>query len=224
MIQKSLRIALVLILSLMLTMLCACAQEFVGEERAKEAGLALFYQAFGVIAQDAHVEYFERAGSSVIDNSEVRPGDGKPDQIYLVTISDAAQGIDLYYAEVDAKTGVAYYASKSEQLLDSLDPGQSQQANEIKSINNQTDETTAVQNDDSQSSACDYLARHFKKEVALIRSQGCCWRDQPLSSRMGIGYLVTFADGALYRVGFSWPTMELNEILSLGNELEEATP
>ena len=220
MVQKSLRAALALLLALVLTLLCGCAQELVGEERAKEAGLALFYQAFGVIAHYAHVEYFERAGSSVIDNSEVRPGDGNPDQIYLVTISDEALGKDLYYAEVDAKTGVAYYASKSEQLLASLSEDQKQQIIENNNIENITDATTAAQNDDSQSSACDYLTRHFKKEVALIRSQRCCRRDQPLSSRVGIGYLVTFADGALYRVGFSWPTMELREILSLGHELD----
>jgi hypothetical protein len=41
---------------------------------------------------------------------------------------------------------------------------------------------------------------------------------------VSIGYFVTFADGALYRVGFSWPSMEMNEVQVLGNELEGATP
>ena len=218
--QKPLRVALALLLALALTLLCGCAPSFVGEEQAKKAGLALFQQAFGVSAFDAHVEYFERAGSSVIDNSEVMPGEGKPDQIYLVTISDETLGADLYYAEVDAKTGVAYYASKSGTLLAPLSEDQKQQIDENNKIENTADATTAAQNDDSQSSACDYLTRHFKKEVALISSQGCCRRDRMFSPCVGLSYLVTFADGALYRVGFSWPAMELREILSLGNELD----
>jgi hypothetical protein len=86
------------------------------EEEAREAGLALIRQAFDVGAretQDAHVEYFERAGSSVIDNTEVRPDTQTPVQIYLVTISDQMRGMDLYYAEVDAITASPTMRSKT---------------------------------------------------------------------------------------------------------------
>ena len=110
---KHIRAAIALLFSLLLMLLCACAPKFVGEEKAKEAGLALLRQAFGVTADDAHVEYFERAGSSVVDNTEVKPGKDAADQLYIVTISDQTLGADLYYAEVDAKTGVAYYATKN---------------------------------------------------------------------------------------------------------------
>ena len=224
MVQKLLRVALAFSLALALMFLCACAPAFVGEARAKKAGLALFHQAFGVIARDAHVEYFERAGTSVIDNSEIRPGECRPNQIYLVTISEQSLGMDLYYAEVDAKTGVAYYASKSGWVITPPSADQKQQISEINSINNQTDATSAAQNESTQSFACDYLAFQFKKEVALISAQGCCMRDNVLSPRVGIGYFVTFEDGALYRVGFSWPSMEMNEIQAHGNELEGAKP
>ena len=70
MFRHFLRTAIALALTLLLTFLCACAPSFVGEERAKEAGLTLMRQAFGVTARDAHVEYYERAGSSAVDNSE----------------------------------------------------------------------------------------------------------------------------------------------------------
>ena len=182
--QRHLRVTLALLLALALTLLCGCAPEFVGEERAKKAGLALFQQAFGVIAQDAHVEYFERAGSSVIDNSEVMPGEGKPDQIYLVTISDQTLDKDLYYAEVDAKTGVAYYASKSSALLSPFGENQNVQIDE-NNKDNITRSAVAQQND-SQVFACDYLTHHFKKEVALISAQGCCMRDRVLSPCVGL--------------------------------------
>ena len=219
--MKHFRITLALTLVFAILPLTACAPEFVGEERAKEAGLALFSQAFGVIARDAHVEYFERAGTSVIDNSEVRPGEGKPDQIYLVTISDQTMGTDLYYAEVDAVTGVAYYASKSGWLLAPLRADQNQQSSDINNIDQATDTTNALQNNNAEYIARDYLVHHFKKEVALISAQGCCRRDNTLTPSTGICYFVTFADGVLYRVGFIWPSMEMNEVQALGNELDQ---
>jgi hypothetical protein len=178
-----------------LSMLCACSQEFVGEERAKQSGLALLRQAFGVTATDAHVEYFERAGTSVVDNADVHPGSATPNRMYIVTISDSIIGADLYYAEVDAVTGIAYYATKNEFLLA---PAPAQDTTDSET----TDENKSLQEDSAKSAASDFVMRRFQKEVALISPQGCC-RGGSNSSRACIGYIVTFADGALYRVGFS---------------------
>ena len=115
--KNSLRAVAAMTILFSTVLLGACAPKFVGEAAAKEAGLTLLRQAFGTNAKDAHVEYFERAGTSAVDNTEVQPGSKTPTQIYLVTISDQTLGTDLYYAEVDAKTGVAYYATKNEWLL-----------------------------------------------------------------------------------------------------------
>ena len=83
--NPTMRIAAALLLVLSLAMLCACAPRYIGEERAKQAGLKLLRQAFGVTAQEAHVEYYERAGSSAVDNSEVGANGTAPTQIYIVT-------------------------------------------------------------------------------------------------------------------------------------------
>ena len=221
--KRTLR-ATALLLALALALLCACAPKFVGEERAKKAGLALLRQAFGVSLRDAHVEYFERAGTSVVDNTEVTPRSSTPNQIYLVTISDQTMGADLFYAEVDAKTGVAYYATKSEWLLAPLTTDQQQQMTQINGLADEADADAAVQNDSAEDAASAFVMRRFQKEVALISAQGCCNRDNILSPRVGIGYFVTFADGSLYRVGFSWPSMEMDEVQVMGNELEGERP
>jgi len=212
---KHIRAAIALLFSLLLMLLCACAPKFVGEEKAKEAGLALLRQAFGVTADDAHVEYFERAGSSVVDNTEVKPGKDAADQLYIVTISDQTLGADLYYAEVDAKTGVAYYATKNEWLLAPLSPNQ-KQTTQTDTPTDGTEAEASLQNDSAKNTACDFVMRRFQKEVALISVQGCCRRDNAHCPRMSIGYFVTFADGALYRIGFSWPAMDMNEVQVLG--------
>ncbi|MBA4347613.1 MAG: hypothetical protein C0413_02035, partial [Clostridiales bacterium] len=60
--KKYLRALALLLCVFALLTACACGTKFVGEEQAKKAGLALLRQAFGVVAEDAHVEYFERAG------------------------------------------------------------------------------------------------------------------------------------------------------------------
>ena len=202
-------------LALSLIMLCACAPRYVGEESAKKAGLTLLRQAFGVTAQDVHVEYFERAGSSAVDNLEVGSGGASPTQIYIVTISDPTIQEDLYYAEVDAKTGVAYYASKNEWLFT---PATNQQNSNHDTNSTSETETIVIQDDGTKALACNWMKRCFQKEVALISADGCCQRDCTNSARASIGYFVTFADGSLYRVGFSWPAMDMNEVQVLEDQ------
>ena len=202
------RKAAALLLALSLALVCACAPRYVGEERAKKAGLTLFRQAFGVTAQDAHVEYYERAGSSAVDNTEVNPNGSAPTQIYIVTISDPTIHEDLYYAEVDAKSGVAYYASKNEWLFSA--PSKQQNANDTAAASE--NESVLISDDGTKTIASNCVKHCFQKEVALISADGCCLRDSMTASRASIGYFVTFADGAQYRVGFSWPAMDLNEV------------
>lgn len=219
MIGKQLRGATALALVLLFVLASACSPQYIGEERAKTAGLTLLRQAFGVRFVDAHVEYVERAGTSVLDNTEVPPDANRTECIYIVTISDQSMGADLYYAEVDAKTGVAYYATKNEWLLAPLCENQEQS-------NIQTDGTEAeasLQKECAKDTACDFVMRRFQKEVALICTQGCRWNGERSSSAC-IGYYVTFADGALYRVGFSWPAMDLNEVQVLGTEAKGERP
>jgi len=217
--KKSLRALTLTICAITVASMLACAPKMIGEEQAKKAGLALLRQAFGVTARDAHVEYFEPAGTSVVDNSEVKPG--KAAQIYIVTISDQTIGADLYYAEVDAITGVAYYATKNEFLLA---PVSMQAASNTGSNQTATQENTSLQADSAKDAASDFVMRRFQKEVALISPQGCCRWDGDRSSRACIGYYVTFADGALYRVGFTWPAMDLSEVQVLDTKPEGERP
>ena len=221
--RKCVRAIAVLMSLFSLAVLSACAPKFVGETAAKEAGLMLLRQAFGISARDAHVEYFERAGTSAVDNTDVQSGSKTPNQIYLVTISDQTMGVDLYYAEVDAKTGVAYYAMKNEWLLAPQTPDQTQSTQEnLNPAGTDTDET--AQQDSAESTACAFVMRRFQKDVSLITAQGCSHPCGNQAKSGSVGYFVTFADGALYRVGFSWPAMDMNEIQVLGNGQEGARP
>ena len=206
--KRTIQAAVALPLALSLVFLCACAPRLVGEEAAKRAGLALLREAFDICETDAQVEYFESAGTSVVNNREVQPDGGMPVQIYLVTIPDETGEAELYYVEVDAKTGVAYYAAKSEWLLAPLTEEQQQRAIKQKTAPEGAEEDAMLQNDGTEAFIGDYVTRRFQKEVALVSPEDGCCRESVLSARIRIGYFVTFADGSLYRVGFSWPTME----------------
>lgn len=221
--KNSLRAAALLTTLLSLALLSACAPKFVGEAAAKEAGLSLLRQAFGISAKDAHVEYFERAGTSAVDNIDVQSGSKTPNQIYLVTISDQTLGADLYYAEVDAKTGVAYYAMKNEWLLAPQNPNPTQPKQENTNPDG-TDAENPAQEDSAKNTACAFVMRRFQKDVSLITAQGCSRPCGNRAQRGSVGYFVTFADGALYRVGFSWPAMDMNEIQVLGNGQKGVRP
>lgn len=221
--KNSLRAVAAMMILFSTVLLGACAPKFVGEAAAKEAGLTLLRQAFGTNAKDAHVEYFERAGTSAVDNTEVQPGSKTPTQIYLVTISDQTLGTDLYYAEVDAKTGVAYYATKNEWLLAPQNPNQNQSTQENATPKG-TDTDESAQDESAESTACAFVMRRFQKEVSLITSQGGCHPCGKRAQHGSVGYFVTFADGSLYRVGFSWPAMDMNEIQVLGDRQKGARP
>ena len=221
--KRSVRAIVGMMIVFSLAALSACAPKYVGEAAAKEAGLTLLRQAFNITARDAHVEYFERAGTSAVDNIDVHSGSKTPNQIYLVTISDQTLGADLYYAEVDAKTGVAYYAMKNEWLLAPQTPSQ----NTTTQANPNSDGTDTVENaeeNSEKSNACAFVMRRFQKDVSLITPQGCSNPCGNCAQRGSIGYFVTFADGAHYRVGFSWPSMDMNEIQVLGNKQKGARP
>lgn len=224
--SNKMRSAVVLSLALVFLLLSGCAPQKLGEEKAKEAGLAFLRQAFGVNYMDAHVEYVERDGTSVVDGKDVHHGSTAPTEIYIVTISDNARGEDLYYAEVDAVTGVAYYGTKNERLLAPMTEEQKLQAEEIAALSSAEDADGVLQGELSQLTVCNRLVCRFQKEVALMTPQagGCCV-NRVLSPRACIGYFVTFADGAMYRVEFSWPTFELEEVQSLGIDTgNEVTP
>lgn len=220
--RNSLRAVAAVLVVLLLLPLCACSSEFVGEEKAKEAGLALLRQAFGVRETSVHVEYFERAGTNVIDNSEISANEQSPDQLYLVTISDQTLGVDLYYAEVDAKTGVAYYASMSGWNLIRPQNENTKQANQDDA---QSDEAnTAAQEPTAQQTAGKLSIRKYTKEISLVSARGCCKRESACFSSVGIGYFVTLADGALYRVGYTWPEIVLDEMQAKNTESKGERP
>ena len=109
-------LAMILSLSLLLT---ACATKnsdveiVIGEEKAKEAGLALINHVFDVKETEATVTLQTLAGATYADGDYQQMGDEQPIYYYTVATPQGTNGITDFTALVNAETGIAYSAEQS---------------------------------------------------------------------------------------------------------------
>jgi hypothetical protein len=210
-----------MLILLVLYCLSACSPEIISKAKAKEAGLALINQAFDTNVTDAEVTYDEIAGWSYVNGVPVQYGDEDPICYYAVTISGSNEEDDLYYAEVNAETGVAYYASKSESLLTPLTQDQINEATKLEDWVNEDDLLfKTLRESQAGEIAYEWVESRFHKDIALLETLDIgTYSDNVMYPRISIGYYVIFFDGAVYEVYLSWPTMEVISIQILSQSV-----
>ena len=76
----------------------------------------------------------ETAGSTYVNGVSVQYGDEEPVRTYTVTVPRQNDINPLYYAEVNAVTGFAYRAEKSDSLLSSMTAEQQKRAEALTKI------------------------------------------------------------------------------------------
>ena len=94
--------------------------KLVSEVEAKEAGLALINQVFGVTETEATVTLSERESFSYINGEEQTTGKEEKALIYVVSVPGKGVKATQYQAEVNAKTGVAFRASMNSYFLPAM--------------------------------------------------------------------------------------------------------
>ena len=128
---------ILLFLSLSLSYIfIACTPKIVSEAEAKKAGLAFINQVFDANETEAETTYHEYVGTSYANGELVQYGDEDPVRVYEITIPNGNDENPLYYAEVNAKTGVAYRAERNENFLAPLSDDQQTEGNELASMDN----------------------------------------------------------------------------------------
>ena len=100
--------------------LSACAPKIISEAKAKEAGLALINQVFGVTETEATVTWSEQEGFSYVNGKEQQTGKEENALIYVVSVHGKDIKATQYQAEVNAKTGVAFRASMNTFFLPAM--------------------------------------------------------------------------------------------------------
>lgn len=208
-----------MMICLVMVSLSSCSPKLISKTKAKEAGLALINLAFDAEETAADVIYIENRpmngeGETVLSEENVS-------RIYEVMIKNENGTDDLYYAEVNAETGVAYYASKSESLLTPLSQDQMNEATELNGLMNEDDTYYKISQESKAGEiAYEWVASRFNTDVTLLASTDIgAISDNIMYPRVRIGYYMVFVDGTVYEVYLYWPTMEVQSIQILSQSV-----
>jgi len=200
----------------------ACSPRLVSEAEAKEAGLALINQVFDVNETEAEVTYHEYAGTSYVNGTSVQYGDEEPVRVYEVIIPSLKSEIPLYYAEVNARTGVAYHAERNETFLAPLTDEQLIEGNELASMDITDEAYTKKLNESNASSiVADWVAEKLHPGVGVmsVLDNGFI-ADNVITPRVRMEYTVIFLDGAVYQASIYWPTMDILQVSILSQSIQ----
>lgn len=207
MIKKRIWIVMIC-LALLLT---ACSPRLISEAKAKEAGLAMIHQSYGVDLADAEVttEYQERAGVTYDDGFMIQYGTEEPMRVYAIRVNPDEIGNAEYYAEVNAVSGVAYRADKDISLI-SLTEEQQAQAATIGNVEDlpiedfEDDEANALKTGE------DWVRAHFEPDIPVLRTvPNSTMTDSEDFPLIRVDVSVIFIDGTIYYVEVCWPAMEV---------------
>lgn len=194
--------------------LSACSPRLVGEDKAKEAGLAFINKVFDVNEIKATVEYEERAGFTYVNGCSVHYGTEEPIRVYVIKVNPDEIGNFDYYAEVNAVTGEAYRADKAWELLKSMTAEQQTRADELYS---QEIEWSKVLQSVAQQETTPEAEKWFKDvfhpdapilSTIFFLSEG----DSFLRNGIDVEDYIVLLDGTMYSLDMVWPTFEVLSI------------
>ena len=211
--------ALLILTCIILASLSACSPHLIGEAKAKEAGLAFINKVFDANATEATVDYAEYVvDTRAQDQSAGHNSDAPVMRCYYVTVKDEPTDEVLYYAVVDAISGFAYHAEQSAETLLPLTDEQIKQAEELMKLPfGERDMMNRLYEAKLPQTVNDWVSARFEKQSQIMSVEyGSMEGDLIESQRVFMNCIVTFENGAVYVVGITWPTKQINrvEILS----------
>ncbi len=193
----------------MMLSLAACGPKIISAEEAKTAGLALINQAFDTEVTDATVEYQERVGESYKNGVIVQYGTEEPRRFYSIRCGEAEDGNPLYYAEVNAQTGVAYRADKSISTT-VLTPQQQAQADAIGTQDDLPIDGFEGEEQKALNLAEEWVCKRFEPDVPVLNTVfNSSMTDNVAFPLIYVNGFVVFYDGTIYSVEVCWPAMEV---------------
>ena len=205
-------IAIILSLSLLFT---ACATKnsdvvtVIGEDKAKEVGLAFINLAFEANATDATVELVENPDRTHADGSTARYMFEEPGREYTIKVAPEKDSNDYYYAYVDAVSGVAYRAEQAMSGID-LTEEQQKQAEALGTVDTFDPNALLPAQQDGQAVVSDLMKNRLEKLVPTLRVfPDMIETDSVDFPKVRLEYYVLMENGTIYNLSLCWPTMEL---------------
>jgi hypothetical protein len=213
---------ILLVLSLSLTLLLsACSPKIVSEVKAKEAGLALINQVFDVNETEAETT-LEIVSEETAENTTDGQADDAPSDYYTISVKDDSTGLEVYSAWVNAETGFATYATRSDSTLSPLTEEQLQEATELAKLP-WSDESVEkkIYESKPQAVAYEWAEAHLNLGIPLrIVDELGMEGDLDATHRITMGYYAVFDDGVVYEISLSWPTMEIQNVFTLSKSIQ----
>jgi major membrane immunogen (membrane-anchored lipoprotein) len=199
-------------------LLSACGQKnpgivlAVGEEKGKEAGLALINQAFGTNATVASVEYQTRTVATFHDGTTGEMVSLEPGRVYVVKTAPSKGDNDSYYAEVDAVTGIAF---RAERYLSGivLTEEQQKQADALGTLDDFHPDDFLATQEEALTNINDLIRKRLEPNLPLMRVYpDMIETDSVDFPKVLLEYFVLMENGKVYNLTLCWPTMELVKV------------
>ncbi|MPM91305.1 hypothetical protein SDC9_138433 [bioreactor metagenome] len=190
-------------------MLSGCSPRLISEARAKEAGLAMINRVFDVNETEAAVTLEEQPGLSDINGVHAHLGGEDPIKYYTVKVGLLDDGNFLYYAEVNAQTGVAYRVDRNTASI-SLSEEQRKQADVLGNLDDfHPDSFLNIQND-AMSIVQGLIQTRLEKDVPIFRMYPDMIESDSVDfPKVWLEYIVVMENDTIYTITLCWPSMDI---------------
>lgn len=201
-------IALFLIICCVSLFLTGSKPRLVGEEKAKEAGLAFIEQMFDAKEKTASVMYYSMESSEIIQT-----GDETPVYFYRVFIPEEKDGNIRYFVDVNAQSGEAFRAHRSISLIPEMTIDQRKAVSEVAGNGDWIKYDFGTVGSECQIAARDWIKERFALTAPILGFiESGYMSDDAVSPGATTNFYVVLRDGTIYYIDMIWPQMQVLEI------------
>ncbi len=187
--------------------------KLISEAKAKEAGLAFINHVFDANETEAVIYYQEQAGATFVDGNYKVTGEEKPIYVYIVSADKQEDEGYLYYAHVNAETGIAYAAFRNTVYAPELTTAEQQTLQEARKNRQDRDIVFTKISTECMQAAREWIPTKFDLGAPIL---GCVDGGGSLEQTGGnANFYVVIRDGTIYHVTFSWPQLSVLDITLL---------
>ncbi|OJU09297.1 MAG: hypothetical protein BGN88_10430 [Clostridiales bacterium 43-6] len=212
------RVAIILAVMACATLLVAGKNNFVGQDKAKEAGLAFLHTAFELEATEAKVKLGAKPNIAIINGTRIVKESITSGNFYHVSVFDPDANYPYYTAEVNAITGEAYRAQFARRYIKLTDE-QKSKADSIGILAGFVDFDFSQYKQDAVDAAKSYAQSRFAANdvIAAVFPQDVK-TDSTIFPMVDVDSLILMKSGTVYQITVSWPSLTILDVQILGKD------
>lgn len=214
------RIVAALILTLCGAMLLsACAPKVVGEEKAKEIGLAYINQVFDANETEATVAQEQVECFSYQDGMVVSDGDATiaTRLIYRVRVAES-ESQTLYETWVVGSSGKPFYCSQNEMNIILTDEQKQKAAALFTEERNWGEKHTAALAE-LKDACVEWVEKNLTGDYPVLLSADTDdFQHEPITMTFIDSFYVVMRNGVIYQISMQWPSMQVLSVVLVNEE------